>query len=102
MTVVVRQINSRRVFITGEVTRPGVYPLSASMTVMQLIALAGGLTEFADGKHIVIMRGGPDAAVRPAGDRVSLGFNYNEVANRRNLKQDVELRSGDTVVVPER
>jgi polysaccharide export outer membrane protein len=102
VTVVVRQINSRRVFITGEVARPGVYPLASSMTVMQLIALAGGLTEFADGKHIVIMRAGSDAAIRPAGERVSLAFNYNEVAERRNLKQNIELRPGDTVVVPER
>ena len=57
VTVVVRQMNSRKVFITGEVTRPGAYSLgSSSMTVMQLIAVAGGLTEFAQAKSISVMR----------------------------------------------
>ena len=56
VTVVVRQMNSRKVFITGEVARPGAYPLTSTMTVMQLIAVAGGLTEFAQSKKISIMR----------------------------------------------
>ena len=102
VTVVVRQMNSRKVFITGEVARPGAYPLGSSMTVMQLIALAGGLTEFADGKHIVIMRADSGGTVRPGGQRVALAFNYNEVAARRNLNQNIDLKPGDTVVVPEK
>ena len=56
VTVVVRQINSRNVFITGNVARPGPYPVSGHMTVLQLISVAGGLTEFADAKKIMIMR----------------------------------------------
>jgi polysaccharide biosynthesis/export protein len=51
VTVVVRQINSRKVFITGQVARPGPYPMPTPMTVMQLIAVAGGLLEFA-GKNL--------------------------------------------------
>jgi polysaccharide biosynthesis/export protein len=93
VTVVVRQINSRKVFITGEVTTPGAYPLSGPRTVMQLIALAGGLTEFADKKNITINRvenGTPRA----------LKFNYAEVAKGRNLSQNIVLKPGDTVVVP--
>ena len=56
VTVVVRQMNSRKVFITGEVAKPGAYALPSSMTVMQLIAVAGGITEFADANAISIMR----------------------------------------------
>src|SRR5580704_2799380 len=53
--VVVRQINSRTVFITGEVAKPGAYPLAGPRTVMQLIALAGGLKEYADSNSITVM-----------------------------------------------
>ena len=52
-------------FITGQVARPGEYPLTASRNVMQIIALAGGLTEYADAKNIKIMRGqSPDDGVQ--------------------------------------
>ena len=56
ITVVVREINSRRAFITGEVNKPGPYPLTSPTTVMQLISLAGGLREYANSKKIMIMR----------------------------------------------
>jgi polysaccharide export outer membrane protein len=93
VTVVVRQINSRRVFITGEVKAPGAYPLLAPTTVMQLIALAGGLTEFADKSHISILR-------VEQGRTLSFRFNYNDVAKGRKLAQNIALKKGDTVVVP--
>jgi len=100
VTVVVKQINSRRVYITGEVARPGMYPLSDRMTVVQLIALAGGLSEFAHGKDIIIMRAQSDGAVRPKGEPMALRFNYKDFVARRNLKQNVELKPGDTIIVP--
>jgi polysaccharide export outer membrane protein len=93
VTVVVRQINSRKVFITGEVNRPGPYPLTSTLTVMQLIANAGGLREYADSKKIVIMR-------TERGKPVSLKFNYKDVTSGKNLHQNIELKPGDTVVVP--
>ena len=93
VTVIVRTINSRKVFITGEVTRPGPYNLTTPTTVVQLIAMAGGLTEFADKGKITIMR-------MENGKPVSYKFNYKDVANGRNLKQNIELRPGDTVIVP--
>ncbi len=99
VTVVVKQINSRRVFITGEVNKPGMYPLNDRMTVVQLIALAGGLTEFAKSKDIVIMRADTGGA-RPAGEPMALAFNWKDFVARKNLKQNVELRPGDTVIVP--
>lgn len=99
-TITVKEIKSRKVFITGEVNKPGAYLLNDRMTVLQLIAMAGGLTEFAKSKDIVIMR--PDSAgtVRPAGQPVMYKFNYKEVLGRRNLQQNIELKPGDTVIVP--
>jgi len=93
VTVVVKAINSRKVFITGNVSKPGAYPLIAPTTVMQLIAMAGGLHEFADSKNIIITR--PEN-----GKQVAFTSNYKDFLKRKNLKQNIELRPGDTVVVP--
>jgi len=93
VTVVVKQINSRRVFITGMVGKPGAYPLTSNMTVLQLISMAGGLSEYANPKKVRILRGG-------SGSQQSLPFNYKDVAGGNNLEQNVELKPGDTVVVP--
>jgi polysaccharide export outer membrane protein len=92
VTVVVKQINSRNVFITGGVTRPGPYPVSGQMTVLQLIAVAGGLTEFADAKSIRILR-------VDNGKTQSLKFNYNEVLDGKKLEQNIVLKPGDSVMV---
>lgn len=95
VTVVVRQMNSRKVFITGEVGKPGAYPLTSSMTVMQLIAVAGGLTEYAEGKSISVMR-------VEGGQTKTFPFDYRNVASGKKPGQNILLRPGDTVVVPER
>jgi polysaccharide export outer membrane protein len=93
VTVSVKAINSRKVFITGNVSKPGAYLLSGPTTVMQLIALSGGLLEFADRKKIIVMR-------TENGKPVAYPFNYRDVLKRKNLKQNIELKPGDTVVVP--
>ena len=93
VTVVVRQINSRKVFITGEINKPGTYPLTTPVTVIQLIAMAGGLREYADAKNIVIMRS-------ENGKPRRLPFNYKNIIEGKNLQQNIELKPGDTVVVP--
>lgn len=93
VTVVVKEINSRRVFITGQVAKPGPYNITSPMTVLQLIAFAGGLLEYADEENIVIMR-------VEKGEPVSYRFNYEEVSRRKNLKQNIALKPGDTVIVP--
>lgn len=92
VTVVVKQINSRNVFITGGVTRPGPYPVSGQMTVLQLITVAGGLTEFADGKNIRILR-------LENGKTTYLKFNYNDVQDGKKLEQNIVLKPGDSVMV---
>ena len=92
-TVIVKEINSRRVFITGQVEKSGPYPLNNSATVLQLIAMAGGLKEFANGKNISVLRS-------EDGRPVVYRFNYQDVVNRKRLEQNIELKPGDTVVVP--
>jgi polysaccharide export outer membrane protein len=91
VTVVVNQINSRKVFITGQVVKPGPYVITAPTTVLQLISMAGGLKDFADSKNIVIVR-------RDGSKTSSYAFNYRNI--RRDLRQNIELKPGDTVVVP--
>jgi polysaccharide export outer membrane protein len=92
-TVVVRQINSRRVFITGMVAKPGPYPLYQPMTVLQLIATAGGVLEYAKADEILVIR--PEN-----GRQISIEFNYKDVSRSKSLWQNIELKPGDTVVVP--
>jgi polysaccharide export outer membrane protein len=93
VTVVVREINSRRVFVTGEVAKPGPYPLTAPTSVLQMLAMAGGLREFADAKNILVMR-------TVNGQPTSFTFNYRDVSRRKNLQQNIELKPGDTIIVP--
>jgi polysaccharide biosynthesis/export protein len=93
VTVVVKAINSRKVFITGQVGKPGPYPLNGPTTVLQLIATAGGVAEYADKGKIVVLRkeGGKDRAYP---------FNYGEVMKGKRLQENIELKPGDTVIVP--
>ena len=91
--VMVKAINSRKVHVLGNVAKPGTYSLTGEMTVLQLIALAGGLQEYADAKHIVVMR-------KEGGSDRTLKFNYKDVIRQKNLSQNVTLKPGDTVVVP--
>ena len=93
LTIIVKQINSRRVYITGNVNKPGSYNLMAPTTVVQLLSMAGGLQEYADKKNIVVMR-------TENGKPASYRFNYKEVIDRKNLQQNIELKPGDTVIVP--
>lgn len=93
VTVEITEIKSRRVFITGEVVRPGLYPLAGPTTVLQLIAQAGGFTPFAKRKNIVILR--PED-----GAQHKYPFNYSNVVHGRAPEQNIPLMPGDTVVVP--
>jgi len=74
------------------VVTPGAVPLIGDMNVLQLIAVAGGLHEYADKKHIVILR-------TENGRERRLNFNYDDVLKGKNLKQNILLLPGDTVMV---
>lgn len=93
VTVTVTDIRSKTVYITGEVIRAGEYPMLAPMTILQLIAKAGGVSAYANRHGIFVLR-------YVDGKPVRYPFNYNEVIKGKNVGQDVELRPGDTVVVP--
>ncbi len=93
VVVVVRTINSRRIFVTGMVTNPGGQSLVGPLTVMQAIAQAGGVTEYANSKKITILR-------MEDGQSQVLKFNYKDVAQGKNIEQNIVLKPGDTVVVP--
>ena len=92
VTVSVVDIRSRQVFMTGQVGKPGGYPLIAPITVLQLIAQAGGLTTFANRKDIVVLR-------NVGGSTQRLKFNYNNAVHG-DPKQNISLQPGDTVIVP--
>ena len=92
-TVIVKAINSRKVHIVGNVIKGGTFPLTGEMTVLQLIAQAGGLQEWADSKHITVMR-------KENGKDILLKFNYKDVVKSKNLQQNVLLKPGDTIIVP--
>jgi len=91
VTVTVTQINSRRVFVTGEVTKSGALPLLPGMTVLQALASSGGFTQFAKEKGIYILRS-------ENGKQVKLPFNYKDVL--KGIKEDLPLQAGDVIVVP--
>jgi len=93
ITVVVLKIGSQSVSIVGQVAKPGVYYLGAPMTVLELLARAGGFREEAKTKKIAI--------VRQDGNKTNhFSFNYNEVSNGRNLQQNISLKNGDVIIVP--
>jgi polysaccharide export outer membrane protein len=93
VTVVVRTINSRKIFVTGRVVSPGAHALVAPLTVLQAIALSGGVTEYADKKNVTILR-------VENGQSRTIKFNYKDVVKGKGLHQNIQLQPGDTVVVP--
>ena len=93
VTVIVTAINSRRVFVVGEVLRAGAFPLIPGMTVLQALGSAGGFTTFANVKKIHVMR-------MRNGKQIDLPFNYREVLKGDRPEQNINLEPGDTIVVP--
>jgi polysaccharide biosynthesis/export protein len=92
VTVVVTGMNSRRIFVTGEVTHTGPMTLLPHMTMLQALAQAG-FTQFANPKAIYLLR-------NENGKQQKLPFNYKEVVKGNHPEQNIELRPGDTIVVP--
>jgi polysaccharide biosynthesis/export protein len=93
VTVSVTTINSRRIYVTGEITRPGAFPLLPEMTVLQALTSAGGFTQFARIKNIYVLR-------VEGGQQVKLPFNYKAVVGGKKPEDNIQLQPGDTVVVP--
>lgn len=93
VTVTVSEINSRRVYVTGEVAHAGAFPLLPNMTVLQALSSSGGFSQFAKTKNIYVLR-------MEGGKQVKHPFNYKEVLAGRNQEQNIELQPGDVIVVP--
>jgi polysaccharide export outer membrane protein len=92
VTIVVLAMNSRRVFVTGEVNHTGPMALLPHMTVLQALAQAG-FTQFANVKGIYLLR-------TENGKQSRIPFNYKEVVKGNRPEQNVQLKPGDTIVVP--
>jgi len=93
VTVTVTEINSRRVYVTGEVMRPGAQPLLPNMTALQALTSAGGFTQFARTKSIYILR-------NEDGKQVKHPFNYKAVLDGKHPEDNIQLQPGDVIVVP--
>jgi polysaccharide export outer membrane protein len=92
VTVTVTAINSQRVFVIGEVSRPGPMALLPNMTALQALSTAGGPTQFANQKRAYVMRheGGKDS---------TYPLNYRALL-RGDMRGNIVLKAGDTIVVP--
>jgi polysaccharide biosynthesis/export protein len=92
-TVIVKEIRSRKVYVIGTgISKSGTVPLNADLNVLQVLAMSGGLLEYADKSNIVIIR-------NENGRERRFKFNYNEVVKGKNIKQNIVLQPNDTIVV---
>lgn len=93
LTVSINQINGNQVFVIGKVARPGQFPATRYVDVMQALSMAGGTTTYAELNKIKILR-------RENGKLKAIPFEYGEVEKGRSLDQNIILQAGDVVVVP--
>jgi polysaccharide export outer membrane protein len=94
VVVVVEAINSMSFNIMGQVYKPGYFPLTRPLTILDAIALSGGFRDFAKQKKIYILRAAPD------GTEKKIYFNYKEVIKGKNMQQNIMVEPRDTIVVP--
>jgi polysaccharide export outer membrane protein len=95
VTVSVLKVAGNKVYVLGEVNKPGEYQPSRPLDVMQALSIAGGLTAFASEDRIIVLR-------REGGQKIAKPFPYADIQRGRKLEQNFELKSGDVVVVPGR
>jgi polysaccharide export outer membrane protein len=93
VTVSIQEVRGNKVYVIGQVNKPGEFIVNPSVDVMQALSMAGGTTPFASLSEIVILR-------RTANGKTALPFRYNDVARGKKLEQNIDLQSGDVVVVP--
>jgi polysaccharide export outer membrane protein len=93
VSVTVMEANSYKVYVTGQVRSPGVYRLRSETTVFQIISLAGGFSEWANPKKIVVVR-------KEDGREKRITVNYKKIMSGSNTSLDIILKTGDTIIVP--
>ena len=95
VSIVVKEVNSYAIFVLGEVMKPGKYPLKSKTTLLQAITLASGFTPAAARNKIVVFRfgelGGKDSKIKAS---------YDDIIMRDESPQNIQLKPGDTIVVP--
>jgi len=94
VTVMVQEVRSRTYIIVGKIAKPGSFSLSKPTTVLEAIAIAGGFQEFAKVNKVYILRHQDD------GSEIKLRFEYKKVLTQRATQENIELKNGDTIVVP--
>ncbi|HZT03137.1 MAG TPA: polysaccharide biosynthesis/export family protein [Steroidobacteraceae bacterium] len=94
VTVSVQKINGNRIYVIGQVNKPGDFIVNPRVDVMQALSMAGGTTPFASLGNIKILRHTDN------GGQVAMPFNYNDVIHGSDLSQNITLQAGDVVVVP--
>jgi polysaccharide export outer membrane protein len=95
VSIVVKEVNSYAIFVLGEVAKPGRYPLKSKTTLLQAITLASGFTAVASRNKIVVFRFGKDGE-----PLTKIKANYDDIVLRDGTNQNIELKPGDTIVVP--
>lgn len=95
VAIEVREVNSYAIFVLGEVTRPGKYPLKSKTTLLQALTVAGGFTPIAARNKLAVFRFGTN----DHGDD-KIKASYDDIVLRDGIEQNIELKPGDTIVVP--
>jgi polysaccharide export outer membrane protein len=93
VSVAVKSLDGCKVYVIGQVNKPGSFVMNPRISVLQALSLAGGMTPFAATNDIMVLRGAANA-------QHALPFRYGEVVKGRNLNQNVLLEAGDVVIVP--
>jgi len=93
VSVSVKNPQSQRVYILGEITKPSEYPLTKDLTVVQLIAMSGGFTEWASRKEIIVIR-------HEKGAQRVIPINYKAIVEDKDFTQNIPLKANDTIIVP--
>jgi polysaccharide biosynthesis/export protein len=95
VSIVVKEVNSYAIFVLGEVVKPGRYPLKSKTTLLQAVTLASGFTPVASRNKIVIFRFAKDGE-----PLMKIKASYDDIVLRDGINQNIELKPGDTIVVP--
>jgi len=93
VSVIVMEANSFKVYVSGQVRNPGVYRLRSETTILQIIPMAGGFTDWANQKKILVIR-------KEDGKEKRFVINYKSLMKGENLESNLILKAGDTIIVP--
>jgi polysaccharide export outer membrane protein len=94
VSVSVQEVKGNKIYVLGQVNKPGEFVVNPSVNAMQALSMAGGTNSFANNGGIFILRRGK------GGTQVAIPFHYGDVLKGKSLEQNIDLQSGDIVVVP--